>query len=319
MPPTICDGNAAQGDSCRIRNPLTSLIFMHRTYMNRHVFLCLVLSSAVYSALALEPHAETNDSAGFLHHSISSRYQEGETVIRVLLPDAFDADTRYPVLYVLPVVAGAERRYGDGLLEVKRHDLQNRFGLICVAPEFTNAPWFVNHASDPHRQDESHYIDVVLPFIEKTYPTRQGARGRLLLGFSKSGRGAFSLLLRYPDMFYKAAGWDSAVLLDMDGLTDTERSQRIRTIFGTEEHFETYRLTELIRRQGKNLGNEIRLFYYANSGHRQAAGAKVHRLLNQLEIPHRYQLEPKRRHRWDSGWIPTAVAFLAEPVYSSGQ
>jgi hypothetical protein len=37
---------------------------------------------------------------------------------------------------------------------------------------------------------------------------------------------------------------------------------------------------------------------------------EIHRLLVEHEIPHRYLMEPHRKHAWDSGWIPEAMAFL---------
>jgi LmbE family N-acetylglucosaminyl deacetylase len=66
------------------------------------------------------------DEHGTLVHAVGSPYQPGETQVRVLLPDTLAEGTRYPVVYVLPVEARVARRYGDGLLEVKRHSLHDR-------------------------------------------------------------------------------------------------------------------------------------------------------------------------------------------------
>lgn len=52
-------------------------------------------------------------------HRVKSPYQQGETEIRVLLPDNPARGERFPVVYVLPVEAGGEHRYGDGLAEIK--------------------------------------------------------------------------------------------------------------------------------------------------------------------------------------------------------
>src|SRR5688572_2457435 len=67
--------------------------------------------------------AKTED--GVLVHEVQSPYQTGSTKIRVLLPDTIEKDARYPVVYVLPVEAGTESRYGDGPKEVKKLDLHN--------------------------------------------------------------------------------------------------------------------------------------------------------------------------------------------------
>lgn len=244
-------------------------------------------------------------------HRLASEYQAGETTIRVLLPDRIEPSKRYRVLYVLPVVAGAERRFGDGLREVEKLDLHNAHGLICVAPEFTSLPWYADHDGDPHMRDESHFLNVVLPFVDKTYPTLRAAEGRLLVGFSKSGWGAFSLLLRHPQAFGKAAGWDTGIRIDMGPMEESERADRIARFFGSRENFERHQLSTLLRERGADLGPEPRLFYYSTGGVRAAGGAALHRLMVDRNIPHRYVYEPKRPHRWDSGWLAEAVRFLA--------
>src|SRR5436190_7943770 len=68
----------------------------------------------------------SKDASGFLNHRVSSPFQAGKTTIRVLLPDAVKAGEKYRVIYVLPVEAGLESRYGDGLAEVKKQDLHNK-------------------------------------------------------------------------------------------------------------------------------------------------------------------------------------------------
>ncbi len=245
-------------------------------------------------------------------HRVSSEYQSGETTIRVLLPDRMDPAKLYRVLYVLPVVAGAERRFGDGLREVEKLGVHNEHGLICVAPEFTAPPWFADHDRDLSRRDESHLLKVVLPLIEETYPVMRKAEGRLLVGFSKSGWGAFSLLLRNPQTFHKAAGWDSGIRIDTGPMDEADRAKRIAELFGSGENFERYRLSTLLRGRGAALGGEPRLFYYGTGGVRAPGGAALHRLMVELNIPHRYDYEPKRPHRWDSGWLSEAVRFLVE-------
>src|SRR5271170_4679404 len=66
------------------------------------------------------------DANGFQVHEVQSPYQHGKTEIRVLLPDKLEKGKHYPVIYLLPVEAGKENRYGDGLAEVKKHELHNK-------------------------------------------------------------------------------------------------------------------------------------------------------------------------------------------------
>jgi len=247
-----------------------------------------------------------------ISHRIVSPFQSDSTTIRVLLPERIVAGEAYPVLYILPVKEKDNRHNGDGLLEIKRYDYHNKFNLICVAPQFTTLPWYADHETNLQRQDESHFLKTVIPFIDKTYPTIKSKKGRLLIGFSKSGWGAFSLLLRHPDKFYKAVGWDIGIRMDTGPLTEEVRSKGIEGIFGSVANFEKYRISTLLKKQGKSLGESARLFYYNTEGKRASGGAEIHRLMVDLKIPHRYLFEPKRRHRWDSGWIPEAMRFLID-------
>jgi S-formylglutathione hydrolase FrmB len=247
--------------------------------------------------------AAVKDAHGFLVHDIRSPYQNAPTKIRVLLPDKLEPGKRYPVIYLLPVEAQDELRYGNGLLEVKKLDLHNKYQAIFVAPTFAQLPWYADHPSDSGIRQETYFLQVVLPFIEKTYPVLAGARGRLLLGFSKSGWGAFSLLLRHPDLFARAAAWDAPLLL--------ARPDRYGSgpIFGTQENFEKYRVTKLLAARAEALRGSRRLILlgYGNfrDEHRQA-----HAQMEALGIAHDYRDGPARRHDWHSGWVAEAVALL---------
>ncbi len=245
-------------------------------------------------------------------HRIASPYQADSTTIRVLLPDKILPGEVYSVLYILPVIENDNRRYGDGLEEVMKYDFHNKYKLICVAPEFTAKPWYCDHSTDMGRQDESHFLKTVIPFIDKNYPSLNTTEGRLLMGFSKSGWGAFTLILRNPHLFHKAAGWDSGIRVDTGPISEEERTERIETLFGGASNFEKYRITTLLKERGSGLGDESRLFYYNTEGKRGPGGAEIHQLMVQLGIPHLYLYEPHRKHSWDSGWIPEAVRFLVD-------
>jgi hypothetical protein len=254
--------------------------------------------------------AATVDEHGFQSHRIASIHQAGPTTLRILLPDNFDAKKQYRALYVLPVHEEGVSRHGDGLVEVKKHDYHNKHQLICVAPGYTSKPWFADHDLNPQKQDESHLLKTVIPFVEKRYPVRTDGEGRLLIGFSKSGWGALALLLRNPQLFYRAAGWDIGIRADTGPVTENERAQRIAREWGTVKNFEANRISNLVKTKGRELGNEARLFYFSTEGTRAIGGVEIHRLLVENKIPHRYVMEPYRKHSWDSGWIPEAMAFL---------
>ncbi|HZZ79560.1 MAG TPA: alpha/beta hydrolase-fold protein [Gemmataceae bacterium] len=260
--------------------------------------------------LALPPLARADvdtkprvDENGFRCHRVMSEYQGGVTEIKVLVPDQMEPGKRYPVVYVLPVEAGNGKQYGNGLVEIKKRDLHNKFGVICVEITFSLLPWYADHPTDPKIRQETYILKVVLPFIEQHYPVIKGRAGRLLLGFSKSGYGAFSLLLRHPDVFAKAAAWDAPFMMaapnrfGMDG------------IYGNQENFEKYRLTKLMEQRAKDLGKPPRLAILGYDNFR-SHHTDMQTLMQRLGIPHEYRDEKKSPHTWHSGWVKPGVAWL---------
>jgi len=246
-------------------------------------------------------------------HQVSSPFQaDDSTQIRVRLPDNYDSAKRYKVVYVLPVTGQDEDRFGNGLKEIIKYSSHHTYHIICVAPESSKPPWFADHGTNNNIQDERHFLQTVIPFMDTHYPTINNQEGRLLVGFSKSGWGAFTLLLRNPELFDKAVGWDIGIRVDTGPISEAEREEKINRLFGNKATFEKYRLSSLLKQNGALLGTQTRLFYYNTQGKRGPGGAEIHQLMVKLNIPHLYVYEPKRKHRWDSGWLPLALKFLVQ-------
>jgi len=243
---------------------------------------------------------------GVLVHRVRSEYQSGQTLVKVLLPDGLEEGKRYRVLYVLPVESGDGRHWGDGLGEVAKHDIHNKHQLICVFPTFSHLPWYADHPTDPEIRQESYLLKVVLPLVESRYPALRRPEGRLLLGFSKSGWGAFNLLLRNPGVFGKAAAWDAPLTEDRPLRFD------MGPIFGGQENFEKYRILALLESRAPELRKGSRLVLVGYDGFR-TAHVETHRQMVAWNIPHVYRDGPRRKHHWQSGWLPEAVGLLVSP------
>ncbi len=272
-----------------------------------HTFLAILLSVAANAAATADDtvkiSAAATDQNGFLIHTVISPFQAGPTQIRVLLPEPLAPQLRYPVVYVLPVEANSEHRYGDGLLEVKRQKLTESHRVVFVAPTFSQLPWYADHPTDPKVRQESYLLRVVVPFVDDTYQTLAERRGRFLLGFSKSGWGAWTLLLRHPNVFERAAAWDAP--LDMHELGQYGTGP----IFGTQENFRRYCVADLLRARTLDLSSRARLVLLGWGGFRSDTEA-THSLLDKLEIPHIYQNSRQFKHNWHSGWVSDSVKLL---------
>src|SRR5262249_30215107 len=168
---------------------------------------------------------------------------------------------------------------------------------------FSHLPWYADHPTQPEVRQESYFLKVVVPFIDRTYPVRADPAGRLLLGFSKSGWGAWSLLLRHPDLFGKAAAWDAPLAMDAPGKYGSGE------IFGTAENFEGYRVSTLLEKNKANLVGTPQLIL-TGYGNFRAEHVKTHDLMDRLMIAHEYRDGPPRKHDWHSGWVAEVVERL---------
>jgi hypothetical protein len=170
--------------------------------MKRYAIPLLVISTFPTLARAdVEPKPRVDEN-GFLCHRVTCEYQAGDTEIKVLLPDKMEKGKRYPVVYVLPVEARNGKQFGNGLVEIKKLDLHNKFGVICVEVTFSHLPWYADHATNAKIRQETYFLKVVLPFVEKHYPAlatragrscsasanRAGAHSRCCCGILRSSR-----------------------------------------------------------------------------------------------------------------------------------
>ncbi|MGE0608087.1 MAG: alpha/beta hydrolase-fold protein [Pirellulales bacterium] len=280
--------------------------------MPRIIFVVTLITRAAGELVAQEPghpppviSAAQKNEHGFLVHRVECEFQAGTTKIHVLLPDEIAPGQRLPVVYVLPVEAGEEHRFGRGLPEIARLDLHNQRKAIFVAPTFSHLPWYADHPATPTIRQESYLVEVVIPFVEMNYPAEASLQGRLLLGFSKSGWGAWSLLLRHSKLFGKAAAWDAPLMMEkMGGYGNTP-------IMGDEQNFQRYRVSTLLAAQADALAGEPRLILTGYDNFRQHH-RQAHALLDKLKIPHKYRDGPRCPHVWHGGWITEAVELLLE-------
>ena len=175
---------------------------------------------------------------------------------------------------------------------------------IFVAPTFSRLPWYADHPTDQSIRQETYFVKDVVPLVDRLYATQANRDGRWLLGFSKSGWGAWSLLVRHPDLFGRAAAWDAPLEMHRYDLYGAGQ------VFGTQTHFDTYRVLPALKQSDALLQSPTRLVLTGYDNFR-SQHETAHGKLDDWKIPHVYRDGPQRKHVWDSGWVPEAVELLA--------
>lgn len=192
---------------------------------------------------------------------------------------------------ILPVTANISGEWGDGFYEALRLDWVKRYNLTIAAPSFSQLPWYADHPTHPKLAQESYLLRDILPRL----------RGQiLLLGFSKSGNGALTLLLRNPGKFAAAAAWDAPFLLDAPGKYGSGM------IYDTPENFAGYHIPTLLE---KNRDRPMKIAI-SGFGSFQQDIAGAHEKMLALGIKHEYSNSLRLAHHWASGWMDPAMATL---------
>ena len=218
----------------------------------------------------------------------------------MLVPDAYDPQKKYRVVYILPVGKGP----GSALPYFQRLGLHNRFDVILAEMSFEKTPWFGDHPTDPKVRQESYVRDFVVPFVEKNYSTLGTPEGRMLFGFSKSGWGAYALILRNPGFFGYAAGWDAPFFLEDFHFGMDE-------VFATKEQLAKYRPDLLVVTQAAHFRDRTRLVLggedkWGTMIPTPSGGShtvEMHALMEKEGVRHIYRPDLRTKHTWGADWI----------------
>ena len=244
-----------------------------------------------------------NSERGFWEFSLASEFQSKPARVQVLLPEPLDPQKKYPVLYVLPVDSSPKEPWGNGLAEAKKADVANKYGVICVYPFIqSGVQWYGNHATIPSNRQEDFIVKTLVPAIEAKYPTRPGKENRWLIGFSKSGWGAFTLLMRSKEVFGYAAAWDAPFMLNGENSGQDWGPMGLSSNFGTVEAMKSNLPTQLAVENATWLKERNRLVLGVGS-YWGGQCKEMHALLVKNRIPHTYRSDLLGKHGWDSGWF----------------
>ena len=131
------------------------------------------------------------------------RYPEADGPrAKVLLPDGYDPNKKYPLLVLL---IGLQSHYSDwadkGQGEIEK--IAAGFPGIIVMPEGGDG-WYADWWNGGERGNpswESYILDSVIPQIQERYPIRSGRRWHALAGVSMGGLGTAYLGSRLPGFF----------------------------------------------------------------------------------------------------------------------
>jgi diacylglycerol O-acyltransferase/trehalose O-mycolyltransferase len=156
--------------------------------------------------------------------TLRSRAMRGDQRVNVLLPRHYDGSgrTRYPVLYLLHGAGGHNRSWLD---DEHVQEALGSMSVIAVMPDGSAtgaggqrvnggySDWFGVDAgsADAPPAWESYHVRELVPFIDKTFPTRPSAAGRAIAGISMGGTGAMKYAGEFPGTFGYAGSFSGGI------------------------------------------------------------------------------------------------------------
>lgn len=256
-----------------------------------------------------EVHYLSTDANGVQSYDmISANDGYGPQILRVLPPSNPAPGVAHNFLFALPVEPGQGTTYGDGIATLEAANAQNQYNLTIVEPSFAIDPWYANNPNDPNLQYETFMTTELEPWVKANLATT-GTEQNWLIGFSKSGIGAQDLLLKHPDLFTLAASWDFPA--DMSSYDEYGSSSA--NAYGTDANFQAnYRLTPAFVDAHAAPFTGTNRIWIGGYNAFQGDMTDYDSLLTVEGIAHTTETPTLMAHRWDSGWVPLALAALEQ-------
>jgi S-formylglutathione hydrolase FrmB len=247
---------------------------------------------------------------------------EGDTGVRVLLPEGYDADPsrRYPVLFLLHGCCEGTTGFRSWTDKGDAARITAGQPLIVVMPDSSSGggyvDWYNNGKGGPPLW-ETYHIGQLLPWVDQRFRTIGTREGRAVAGLSMGGFGTMSYAARHPDLFAAAASFSGAVNTNsifLQPLTGTEGWQK-----GEPAAVHGPRATQEVRWRGANpwdlAENLDGLDLTIRTGNGQAGGpggdsgdpiesevheesVSLHQRLNEFGIPHLWDDYGPGGHTW---------------------
>lgn len=133
--------------------------------------------------------------------SVASVYSDAmkkEVKNTIVLPENYNSEKAYPVLYLLHGYGGKH----DTWLRIKPTlaEEATKYGMIIVCPDGGNS-WYWDSPVDPNMKYDTYVSKELTEYIDANYSTIKSSKGRAVTGLSMGGHGGLWLGINHPDVF----------------------------------------------------------------------------------------------------------------------
>ena len=248
-----------------------------------------------------------NDATGVESYRLLTPFNARDPqLVRVVRPTKPSSVRHHNFLYALPVQAGLKSNYGDGLDVMQHLNVHNEYNVTIISPTFPMDPWYADNPRVPSIRYESMITGGLVPWIRRNFSLSHSEQN-WLIGFSKSGLGAQTLILKYPETFHYAASWDFPA--NMSCYDQYGRSSK--RCYGSDLNFQNhYRLTRHFVEMHRAPFLDSNRIWIGGYQTFEKDVLDYAALLTSAGIVHTSDLRSFETHRWDSGWMSSALEAL---------
>ena len=212
-------------------------------------------------------YVEETTADGILRHRSSTPYCDTVASMNtnlprldVLVPSAYSAANEYNLVICLGVEATPGTSYPAELPIIKNAGLHNTHDTIVVqwANRTAFFPWWgvKNTGENDH---ERVIVEQVIPWVRARYNIKAGRAGVGLMGWSKGGWGALSLILRNSDAIGFVGIWDTDYNEAFDA-AGAPNDYGEEGFFGTEAQFLLHNPKTILAANLAAINDKARLF-----------------------------------------------------------
>ena len=159
--------------------------------MNKKILLLLLLLTGFMANIAVAATVDTVITTS------SAMHKQLKAVI--ILPDGYDRNGKYPVVYLLHGFSGNYSDWTKNVPHIKA--LSDLYKFIIVCPDGGFASWYVDSPEKKDFQYDTYVSKELVAFVDSGYATIKDRAGRAITGLSMGGFGALSIAIRHQDIF----------------------------------------------------------------------------------------------------------------------
>lgn len=117
----------------------------------------------------------------------------------IVIPNSYDSDQSYPVVYLLHGYSGNEKSWVNDMPATKA--LADKYDMLIVCPDANYNSWYFDSPINDSIKYETFVAKELVEWVDKRYATIKKREGRAITGLSMGGHGGLFLGFRHQDVF----------------------------------------------------------------------------------------------------------------------